>query len=77
MRKEIDLRQAINAISDVVQNRPRPVRQFDQIEFHPAWHELMTLAMRDEFLSLCWTKPKPGAQVARAAVSFLDRKSVV
>ena len=27
--------------------------------------------MRDEFHSLCWTKPKPGAQVARAAVSFL------
>jgi putative acyl-CoA dehydrogenase len=46
-------------------------RRIDQIEFHPAWHELMTLAMRDEFHSLCWTKPKPGAQVARAAVSFL------
>ncbi len=31
----------------------------------------MTLAMRDEFHSLCWAKPKPGAQVARAAVSYL------
>lgn len=30
-RKEIDLRSAINAISDVVQNRPRPLRQLDQI----------------------------------------------
>lgn len=29
--KEIDLRAAINAISDVVQNRPRPIREFDQI----------------------------------------------
>ena len=29
--KEIDLREAINAISDVVQNRPRPLRNFDQI----------------------------------------------
>ena len=28
---EIDLRSAINAISDVVQNRPRPLREFDQI----------------------------------------------
>lgn len=28
---EIDLRAAINAISDVVQNRPRPLRMFDQI----------------------------------------------
>lgn len=31
MPKEIDLRSAINAISDVVQNRPRPLRDFDQI----------------------------------------------
>ena len=31
MRKEIDLREAINAVSDVVQNRPRPLRDFDQI----------------------------------------------
>jgi hypothetical protein len=46
-------------------------RRIDQIEFHPAWHELMTLAMRDEFHSLCWTKPRPGAQMARAAVSYL------
>ncbi len=28
---EIDLRAAVNAISDVVQNRPRPLREFDQI----------------------------------------------
>jgi predicted RNA methylase len=28
---EIDLRAAINAVSDVVQNRPNPLRQFDQI----------------------------------------------
>lgn len=30
-RKQIDLRRAINAVSDVVQNRPRPLRVFDQI----------------------------------------------
>ena len=30
-QKEIDLRSAINAISDVVQNRPRPLRELDQI----------------------------------------------
>jgi N4-bis(aminopropyl)spermidine synthase len=31
MRSQIDLRQAINAVSDVIQNRPRPLREFDQI----------------------------------------------
>lgn len=31
MAGKIDLREAINAISDVIQNRPRPLREFDQI----------------------------------------------
>jgi len=30
-KRDIDLRSAINAISDVVQNRPRPLRELDQI----------------------------------------------
>lgn len=30
-RGQVDLRKAINAVSDVVQNRPRPLRIFDQI----------------------------------------------
>jgi predicted methyltransferase len=30
-QREIDLKAAINAISDVVQNRPRPLRELDQI----------------------------------------------
>lgn len=31
MPEEIDLKAAINAVSDVIQNRPRPLREFDQI----------------------------------------------
>jgi N4-bis(aminopropyl)spermidine synthase len=31
MRQQVDLRRAVNAVSDVVQNRPRPLREFDQI----------------------------------------------
>ncbi|MFN8053512.1 MAG: bis-aminopropyl spermidine synthase family protein [Acidimicrobiales bacterium] len=31
MDSEVNLREALNAISDVIQNRPRPLRQFDQI----------------------------------------------
>lgn len=30
-RRTVDLRAALNAVSDVVQNRPRPLRVFDQI----------------------------------------------
>lgn len=31
MATPVDLREAINAVSDVIQNRPRPLRDFDQI----------------------------------------------
>lgn len=30
-RRQIDLQEAVNAVSDVVQNRPRPIRSIDQI----------------------------------------------
>lgn len=31
MRATVDLQEAVNAVSDVIQNRPRPLREFDQI----------------------------------------------
>lgn len=43
----------------------------DRIDFHPAWHELMGLAIGQGTLSLAWTAARPGAQVARAALSYL------
>ena len=43
----------------------------DAIDFHPAWHELMGLAIGQEVHSLSWTERRPGAQVARAALSYL------
>src|SRR5215213_7337035 len=43
----------------------------DEIEFHPAWHELMGLAIGQETHSLVWTEKRPGAQVARAALTYL------
>ncbi|WP_089177402.1 acyl-CoA dehydrogenase family protein [Bosea sp. AS-1] len=66
-----DLARQANRSLPELRTHDRWGRRVDQIEFHPAWHELMGLAMRDEFHSLCWTRPRPGAQVARAAVSYL------
>jgi putative acyl-CoA dehydrogenase len=43
----------------------------DRIDFHPAWHELMGLAIGQDAHALCWKAPRPGAQVARAALSYL------
>ena len=43
----------------------------DRIELHPAWHELMRLCFEGETHALAWTAERPGAQVARAALSYL------
>src|SRR5829696_4211258 len=39
----------------------------DEVEFHPAWHSLLGLAVRHGIHSLPWREPTPGAHVARAA----------
>ncbi len=39
----------------------------DVPEFHPAWHELMTMAVGYELHSSPWQDPRPGAHVARGA----------
>ena len=41
--------------------------RIDEVDFHPAWHELMTVAVEAGLHSTSWTDPKPGAHVARAA----------
>ena len=43
----------------------------DQIEFHPAWHELMSLAVGQGTHALSWTAKQPRAHVARGMLSYL------
>jgi putative acyl-CoA dehydrogenase len=45
--------------------------RIDEVEFHPAWHELMRLSVGQGLHSLSWTEPRAGAQVARAALFYL------
>ncbi|HWX09022.1 MAG TPA: acyl-CoA dehydrogenase family protein, partial [Gaiellaceae bacterium] len=45
--------------------------RIDEVEFHPAWHELMRLSIGNGLHSLSWTEPRPGAHVARAALFSL------
>ena len=40
----------------------------DEVEFHPAWHQLMALASEHQIHSLPWTTDQEGAHVARAAM---------
>ena len=45
--------------------------RLDEVEFHPAWHELMTIALRAGLHSSPWAEAKPGAHVARAAGTYM------
>jgi putative acyl-CoA dehydrogenase len=46
--------------------------RIDEVEFHPAWHELLRLAMAHEVHNLPWRSPRPGAHVARVAKHYLQ-----
>jgi putative acyl-CoA dehydrogenase len=39
----------------------------DEVEFHPAWHSLMEVAVTSGLHAAPWRDPQPGAHVARAA----------
>jgi len=49
---------------------PRGER-IDTVDFHPAWHELMRMATAAGEHCAPWSEPRPGAQVARAAMYLL------
>jgi putative acyl-CoA dehydrogenase len=45
--------------------------RLDEVEYHPAWHELMAGLRGSGYHSMAWTGEQAGAQVARATVSYL------
>ncbi len=45
--------------------------RIDEVRFHPAWHNLMRLAVEFGVHNLPWTEPQPGAHVGRAALMYL------
>ncbi|OUM05671.1 DNA alkylation response protein [Pseudomonas syringae] len=63
------------------QNKPvfashdRYGHRIDLVEFHPAYHQLMSAAIEHGIPSLPWTEPQPGAHVARAAMSYLHTQA--
>jgi putative acyl-CoA dehydrogenase len=66
------------ALADAANRNPPALRAFDprgervdDVAFHPAWHELMRMAMAAGEHCAPWRTPQPGAQVARAAMYYL------
>jgi putative acyl-CoA dehydrogenase len=55
----------------VLHSHDRFGHRIDEIDFHPAWHELMGRAIAEQVHALPWVDARPGAQVVRAASAFL------
>jgi predicted methyltransferase len=75
-QKEIDLRSAINAISDVVQNRPRPIRELDQI-----YMKTGDMVLQSEFVAK-WADGKRLAFIGdgdaiSVCVAYLQKRDII
>ena len=60
-----------NKYTPVLRTLDRYGHRLDEVEFHPAWHELMGIALRAGLHSSPWAEPKAGAHVARAAGTYM------
>ena len=47
-------------------------RRVDLVRFHPAYHELMRVAVAEGIAASPWDEPRPGAHVARAAKFYMQ-----
>ncbi len=60
-----------NLFPPVLHTHDRYGKRRDEVEFHPAWHALMELAVENGVHNLPWARPHAGAHVARAALAML------
>jgi putative acyl-CoA dehydrogenase len=57
-----------NENKPVLRTFDRYGHRIDEVEFHPAWHQLMTMGVQHELHSLPWTSDEAFAHTARAAL---------
>jgi putative acyl-CoA dehydrogenase len=62
---------AANTNPPVLRAFDRYGHRIDEVEFHPAWHALLSLAVEAGLHASPWANPRPGAHVARAAGTFM------
>jgi putative acyl-CoA dehydrogenase len=56
-----------NENEPVLRTHDRFGHRVDEVDYHPYWHELMTVAVGHGLHAAPWQEPRPGAHVARAA----------
>ncbi|HTC59004.1 MAG TPA: acyl-CoA dehydrogenase family protein [Solirubrobacteraceae bacterium] len=57
-----------NENKPVLKTHDRYGHRIDEVEFHPAWHQLMKMGVEHELHSLPWTSTEPAPHAARAAL---------
>ncbi len=57
-----------NRLGPELRTHDRYGHRIDEVEFHPAWHDVLRLAMAHRVHNLPWHAERPGAQVARASL---------
>lgn len=70
-RETLHLGELANRYTPVLYTHDRFGRRRDEVEYHPAYHELMRIGMAYETHSMPWSKPQPGVHVARGALMML------
>jgi putative acyl-CoA dehydrogenase len=61
-----------NKFTPELETHDRFGNRIDAVNFHPAYHALMKSAIEHGLHSSPWTDPRPGANVARAAHSYMQ-----
>lgn len=64
-----------NENKPVFKTHDRYGHRVDLVEFHPAYHELMSTAIVHGIPSAPWQDPREGAHVARAAMNYLHNQA--
>ncbi len=70
-REMFELGDAANRNPPVLKALDRFGGRRDEVEFHPAWHELMGELVAEGLHTSPWADPRPGAHVERAAAYLL------
>jgi putative acyl-CoA dehydrogenase len=60
-----------NEHSPELRTHDRTGHRIDEVEFHPAWHQLMAAAVGHGLHATPWASTRPGAHVARAAKFYV------
>ncbi len=60
-----------NRYTPELRTHDRSGHRIDMVEYHPAYHELMSIAFGAGLHSLAWTVDRDGVYVARAALNYL------